>query len=102
LQNVVREPYRLRILNGCNAKALIIYFRWVVSNCLLPFYVIGNEGGFLPSVVGPVSEVLLGPAERYDLVFDFSSLTAGAAHSTMLNAAETSCQETWQVLTCTS
>jgi hypothetical protein len=27
LQDVVREPYRLRILNGCNAKALIIYFR---------------------------------------------------------------------------
>jgi hypothetical protein len=27
LQDVVREPYRLRLLNGCNAKALIIYFR---------------------------------------------------------------------------
>jgi hypothetical protein len=26
-QGVVREPYRLRVLNGCNAKALIIYFR---------------------------------------------------------------------------
>lgn len=26
-QDVAKEPYRLRILNGCNAKSLIIYFR---------------------------------------------------------------------------
>jgi hypothetical protein len=30
LQPVMREPYRLRVLNGCNAKALIIYFRCAV------------------------------------------------------------------------
>jgi hypothetical protein len=35
-QDVVREPYRLRILNGCNAKALIIYFRWAVLGVKLP------------------------------------------------------------------
>jgi FtsP/CotA-like multicopper oxidase with cupredoxin domain len=59
----------------------------VVRSGLLPFYVIGNEGGFFPSVVGPVIEVLLGPAERYDIIFDFSSLTAGATHCAMLSVA---------------
>lgn len=27
VQSVVREPYRLRLLNGCNARALVLYFR---------------------------------------------------------------------------
>jgi hypothetical protein len=44
---------------------------------ILPFNVIGNEAGFFPSVVANVMEVLLGPAERYDIIFDFSTLPAG-------------------------
>ncbi|WIA16509.1 hypothetical protein OEZ85_013187 [Tetradesmus obliquus] len=86
--DVVREPYRLRVLNGCNAKALILYFSTtqptaatpVVTTGILPFYAIGNEGGFFPSVVGPITDtgVLMGPAERYDLIIDFSALKAGA------------------------
>lgn len=43
----------------------------------VPFWVVGNEGGFLPSLVGPVTQVLLGPAERYDIVIDFSAVDAG-------------------------
>jgi FtsP/CotA-like multicopper oxidase with cupredoxin domain len=51
----------------------------VVVNGIIPFWVIGNEGGFFPSVHGPVDQVLLGPAERYDIIFDFSSLQPGEA-----------------------
>jgi hypothetical protein len=43
---------------------------------IIPFHVVGNEGGFFPSAV-ETSQVLLGPAERYDIVIDFSTLPAG-------------------------
>ena len=37
----------------------------------LPFWQIGDEGGFLPAPV-ELSEVLLGPAERADVIVDFT------------------------------
>lgn len=40
---------------------------------LLPFYVVGNEGGFFPQVQPPQATLQIGPGERYDLVVDFSS-----------------------------
>jgi spore coat protein A len=51
----------------------------VVTTGIMPFYVIGNEGGFFPSVVGPITNtgVLMGPAERYDIILDFSAVPAG-------------------------
>jgi bilirubin oxidase len=84
--SVIREPYRLRVLNGCNAKALVLYFSTtqptpgneIAATGIIPFYIVGNEGGFFPSIVGPLKEVLMGPAERYDIILDFSSLTAGS------------------------
>jgi FtsP/CotA-like multicopper oxidase with cupredoxin domain len=41
-------------------------------------WVVGNEAGYFPSLVGPVRQVLLGPAERYDIILDFSSIPGGA------------------------
>jgi FtsP/CotA-like multicopper oxidase with cupredoxin domain len=49
----------------------------VVTTNILPFWVIGNEGGFFPSLVGPVTQVLMGPAERYDIIFDFWNVPMG-------------------------
>jgi FtsP/CotA-like multicopper oxidase with cupredoxin domain len=40
---------------------------------LLPFYVVGNEQGFFPQVQPPMTTLQMGPAERYDLVVDFTS-----------------------------
>ncbi len=63
------EPrkYRFRFLNGCNARFL---------NLKLPsgpsFYLIGNDGGFLPTPV-TLTEILLAPAERADMILDFSN-----------------------------
>lgn len=51
----------------------------------LNFYVIGNEAGFFPSIVGPVQSLLLGPAERYDVIIDFSQLPSSESTIYMLN-----------------
>ena len=79
--NVERRRYRLRLLNGCNSRFLIL--KLVSGNPLerpgtpaLTFSVIGNEGGFLPSVT-EVDELLMAPAERYDAIVDFSQVPAG-------------------------
>lgn len=49
----------------------------------LPFWVIGNEAGFFPSAVNR-TQLLLGPAERYDILFDFGTLAGTDVY--LLNA----------------
>lgn len=69
------EPrrYRFRLLNGCNARFLILAF----SGHQLPFWQIGSDGGFLPAPV-QLRQLLLAPAERADVIVDFSKLPPGA------------------------
>jgi bilirubin oxidase len=43
----------------------------------LPMWQIGTEGGFLPAPV-ELAEVLLGPAERADVIVDFTHVPAGS------------------------
>jgi blue copper oxidase len=69
--NVDRGVYRFRVLNGANARM----FRLALSNGA-PLTIIGNDGGLLTAPV-MVSEVLLGMAERLDLLVDFRTLGAG-------------------------
>ena len=63
------EPrrYRFRVMNGSNARFFRISF-----GDLLPMQVIGADQGLLAAAV-TMKRVLLGPAERADLVFDFSA-----------------------------
>lgn len=70
--DVQQRRYRLRLLNGCNARFLILR----LSNGQ-PIWQIGNEGGFLPA---PVEQdaVLLAPAERADVIVDFTGVPAGS------------------------
>ena len=70
--DVQQRRYRLRFLNGCNSRFLILR----LSNGQ-PFWQLGNEGGFLPAPVEQ-SELLLGPAERADVVVDFTGVSAGS------------------------
>ena len=76
------EPrrYRLRLLNGCNSRFLILQF----EHPAVEVWQIGAEGGFLPAPVrlndhpypgstGGGATVLLGLAERADLIVDFSA-----------------------------
>jgi spore coat protein A, manganese oxidase len=68
---VEQRRYRFRFLNGCNSRFLILR----LSNGL-PFWQIGVEGGFLPSAI-EVEELLLAPAERADVIVDFTSVPVG-------------------------
>jgi FtsP/CotA-like multicopper oxidase with cupredoxin domain len=76
------EPrrYRFRLLNGCNSRFLILQF----ENPGVDVWQIGAEGGFLPAPVrlndhpypgagGGGATVLMAPAERADIIVDFSA-----------------------------
>jgi spore coat protein A len=68
---VARRKYRLRFLNGSNARV----YRLKLSSGE-PFAVIQTEGGFLPHPV-VTSEVELAPSERLSVVVDFSRYPIG-------------------------
>ena len=61
------EPrlYRFRILNGCNARILDLSLGGV------PMWQIGAEGGMWDKPI-PVRSLVLAPAERADVIADFS------------------------------
>jgi spore coat protein A len=76
------EPrrYRFRLLNGCNSRFLILQF----EHPGVEVWQIGAEGGFLPAAVklndhsypgstGGGATVLMGLAERADVIVDFSA-----------------------------
>jgi blue copper oxidase len=63
--------YRFRVLNGANARI----FGLALSNGA-PFTLIGNDGGFLESQA-TLSRIDIAPAERLDLLLDFSNLRVG-------------------------
>ena len=65
-QAVAAGPYRLRILNGSNAR--IYRLAWSDGR---PLTVIGTDGGLLEKPL-VMDTVLLGPAERVELWVDFS------------------------------
>jgi bilirubin oxidase len=75
---VEQRRYRFRFLNGCNSRFLILRMDGAV-----PFWQIGSEGGFLPAPV-MLDELLLGPAERADVIVDFTNIPVGTP-ITMLN-----------------
>jgi len=69
--NVEPRRYRLRLLNGCNSRFLILKM-----SDGRPFTQIGSEGGFLPEPV-QLQQLLIGPAERADVIVDFTDVAAG-------------------------
>ena len=79
-QVVQRKRYRLRFLNACNARFLILKF-----DRALNFWQIGADGGFLPRPVQQ-TQLLIAPSERADVIVDFSSVPAGT-NVTLLNIA---------------
>ncbi len=75
--NVEPRPYRFRILNGANARFFNLFFNLAMRPTDIPdlvnFQQIGTDGGFLPRPA-QLNKVLLGSAERADLIVDFSGL----------------------------
>jgi len=68
------EPrlYRLRLLNGSNSRFLVLKLDNDIE-----FTQIGTEGGFLPDKPITLTELLLAPAERADVIVDFSKFAPG-------------------------
>ena len=75
------EPrrYRFRLLNGCQSRFLILKF----SDPKADVWQIGCEGGFLRAPVR-LTEILMSPAERADVIVDFSKVKVGT-NLTLLN-----------------
>jgi FtsP/CotA-like multicopper oxidase with cupredoxin domain len=73
--------YRLRLLNGCDSRFLGIRFRAVPAGSTtlehagepIEFYVIGSDQS-LGFKAAETDTLLMGPGERYDVVFDFKHL----------------------------
>ena len=75
------EPrrYRFRLLNGCQSRFLILKF----DDPKVDVWQIGAEGGFLRAPV-KLTEILMSPAERADVIVDFSQVKFGT-NVTLLN-----------------
>lgn len=70
-QKVERRQYRLRLVNGSNARFYNLSFSNGQS-----FTQIGSDGGYLSAPV-VITHLLLAPGERADLLVDFSGLPLG-------------------------
>ncbi len=76
-QTVEQRRYRIRFLNGCQSRFLILDFQ-------IPgveVWQIGNEGGFLAAPVNLTAtngnRLLMGLAERADMIVDFTNVPVG-------------------------
>ena len=77
-QTVERRRYRFRFLNGCQSRFLILDFNQIPG---VKVWQIGNEGGFLAAPVnlttGNGNRLLMGLAERADVIVDFTNVPPG-------------------------
>ena len=92
--HVEQRKYRLRVLNACNARFCTLRLFYAQDTSFPgstqanlhrpgpPFVQIAAEGGFLPDPVlldgSRDATLLLAPAERADLIVDFSDVPAGS------------------------
>ncbi|HEU5224863.1 MAG TPA: multicopper oxidase, partial [Actinomycetota bacterium] len=76
--NVQQRRYRFRFLNGCQSRFLILDFNQIPG---VNVWQIGNEGGFLAAPVNLTADnsnrLLMGLAERADLIVDFVNVPVG-------------------------
>ncbi len=91
--HVAPARYRLRLLNGCNARTLMLKIINSTSHdalqadfdengevtslpdAALAFNQIGSDGGLLPLQPVSLDEVRMMPAERADIIVDFTGIT---------------------------
>ena len=76
--NVEQRRYRFRFLNGCQSRHLILDFSSIPG---VEVWQIGNEGGFLVAPVNLTAtngnRLLMGLAERADMIVDFTNVPQG-------------------------
>jgi FtsP/CotA-like multicopper oxidase with cupredoxin domain len=77
-QTVEQRRYRFRFLNGCQSRFLILDFNQIPG---VEVWAIGNEGGFLAAPVNLTASngnrLLMGLAERADLIVDLTNVPVG-------------------------
>jgi spore coat protein A len=77
-QTVEQRRYRFRFLNGCQSRFLILDFNKIPG---VEVWAIGNEGGFLAAPVNITAnhgnQLLMGLAERADVIVDFTNVPVG-------------------------
>ena len=75
---VEKRRYRFRFLNGCQSRFLILDFSNIPG---VEVWQIGNEGGFLAAPVNITADhqdrLLMGLAERADVIVDFTNVPVG-------------------------
>ena len=74
VHTVTPRTYRLRLLNGSNAR--IYRLALVKGDTALPFTVIGTDGGLIERPE-TVTEAFLAPGERLDVLFDAAQAQPG-------------------------
>jgi FtsP/CotA-like multicopper oxidase with cupredoxin domain len=75
--DVEARRYRFRVLNGCQSRFLILDFAHIPG---VEVWQLGNEGGFLAAPVDITASgntLLLGLAERADIIVDFTNVPLG-------------------------
>lgn len=76
---VEQRRYRFRFLNGCQSRVLILDFSNIPG---VEVWQIGNEGGFLAAPVNLTAvngnRLLMGLAERADVIVDFTNVPLGS------------------------
>lgn len=75
---VEQARYRLRFLNGCQSRFLILDFTQIPG---AEVWQIGNEGGFLATPVNLTAAggtLLMALAERADIIVDFTNVPVGS------------------------
>src|SRR5918993_1640018 len=76
--SVEQRRYRFRFLNGCQSRFLILDFSDIPG---VEVWQIGNEGGFLAAPVNITADhgnrLLMGLAERADMIVDFTNVPLG-------------------------
>ncbi len=80
--DVSTHKYRFRVLNGANARTFTLSLKSGKA-----FQVIGSDGGLLTAPVS-LKTLPVNPAERYDIVIDFTQSAVGTT-DTLINANQT-------------
>jgi spore coat protein A len=98
--NVSRGQYRFRLLDASNSRIYQLSFVDTQTNTALTFTQIGSDGGYLKTAAN-MTELLISPAERMDILVDFSSLAPGTKvllKNTALTAPATEVQTVGQIM----
>ncbi len=69
--NVEPRRYRLRLLNGSNSRIYTLQLKTTGGQAGPDFWQIGTDGGLLDAPIR-VSQITLAPAERADVIVDFT------------------------------